>query len=484
MSAPDPASAERLTAAALATIADPFSFMLQRYRRQPELFVREVLGAEPDPWQLEMLTALGRDHRRLSIRSGHGCGKSAVLAWTMLWHMLTRFPQKTVVTAPSAPQLYDALWSELRTWAARLPGRWGTLLRVKSNRVELVDRPEESFISARTSRAETPEAMAGVHARFVLLVVDEASGVPEPVFETAQGSMSTPGAITLLTGNPTRSSGFFWRTHHVEADRWWTRHVSSIDSPRVDRAFVEDIVARYGRDSNAFRVRVLGEFPLSESNTLIPAVLVEQAMERAVDPDPEARIIWGVDPARFGADKSVLIKRAGWRVIEAPRDWSGLDTMQLTGQIRAEWDRTPGPFRPVAIVVDAIGIGAGVEDRLREQDLPTIGVNVGESPSVEGRFRRMRDQLWQECADWLASNKVELPWHERLRDDLASARYSFLSDGKLIVESKAEMRARGLPSCDFADALCLTFAPAALTATSLSRIRWHQRLRRGIKGIV
>ena len=473
-----------LSAEQLGSVKNPFAYAIQRFQRRPLEFVREVLGAEPDPWQRRTLSALQKGHRRISIRSGHGVGKTTLLSWVLLWHILTRFPQKSVCTAPSSPQLFDALWSELRGWIGKLPHAWQALLDPTSDRVTLRARPDESFISARTSRAESPEALQGVHSTWVLLIVDEASGVPEAVFEAATGSMSTPGAITVLTGNPTRSTGFFFRTHHSEADRWYTERVSSLDSPRVDREFVEEVAARYGRESNAFRVRVLGEFPSSQGDTLIGAELVEQAMERVLEFDPTAAEIWGVDAARFGTDSSVLVKRRDKMVPELPREWRGLDTMQLTGQVANEYNRTPANVRPKIIVVDSIGIGAGVEDRLRELEIPVIGVNVAETPSIEARFRRQRDELWQAAADWLTTRQVALPWDERLRDDLCAPRYDFTSDGRLIVESKAQMRSRGLLSPDRADALCLTFAPSAAMALAFQNMRWGKPIRRAIKGQV
>jgi phage terminase large subunit len=475
---------ERLTAGELAGLDNPFAYLMEKFGRRPLRFVTEVFNATPDPWQHQALVALETGHLRLSIRSGHGVGKTTFLAWVIIWHILCKYPQKTAVTAPSANQLYDALWAELRSWIGRLPQAWQDLLDITSDRVALRAKPDDSFVSARTSRAESPESLQGVHSANVLLIADEASGIPEAVFEAAQGSMSTPGAISILTGNPTRSTGMFHRTHTIEADRWWTRRVSSADSPRVDPGFVEEVANRYGRDSNAFRVRVLGEFPLSQGDTLIGAGLVESAMERSVTLDLGKQEIWGVDCARFGVDNSTLIKRRDKVVVEEPRAWAGLDTMQLTGQIVNEWNRASPAARPALIVVDAIGIGAGVEDRLRELNMPVIGLNVAETPSVEGRFRRLRDEVWQACAEWLGTRLVALPWHERLRDDLCGPRYKFLSDGRLVVESKPEMKSRGLPSPDFADALCNTFAPGAATAMAMGAVRWNQPIRRKIRGMV
>jgi len=468
----------------LAGIDNPFAFMIERYQRNPLAFVIEVLGAKPYDWQRKALIALGAGHTRISIRSGHGVGKTAFLSWVLLWHQLTRFPQKAICTAPSAPQLYDALWAELRTWISHLPLAWQELLDPTSDRVALRARREESFISARTSRAETPEALAGVHSRFVLLIVDEASGVPEQVFEAATGSMSTPGAITVLTGNPTRSTGFFHTTHTRESDRWFTMRVSSDECAHVDRGFIEDVIARYGRDSNAYRVRILGEFPLAQGDTLISADVVESAMERSMTIDQNQPEIWGVDPARFGVDSSVLIKRRDKVVIEPPRAWQGLDLMQLTGQITNEFLITAPINRPKLIVVDGIGLGSGVVDRMRELEMPYYEANVSEAASVEGYFRRMPDELWQRCADLLKTRQVALPKHDRLRDDLVAPRYSFLSNGKLVVESKAEMKARRLPSPDYADALCLTFINPAISAMALHHVGWAKPIRRNIRGVV
>jgi phage terminase large subunit len=460
-----------------ATTELSFASLLARYGRSSELFVREVLGLDPDPWQLDTLQALDRGVTRISIRSGHGVGKSTLIACVMLWFLVTRFPVKIVVTAPTASQLYDALWAEVRAFVKKLPMAWQNLLDVQADHISLKARPDEAFISARTSRAENPDSLQGVHSRSVMLVADEAAGVPEQVFEAASGSMSTPGAITILAGNPTRTTGFFWRTHMLESHRWFCKRVSCLDSPRVDPAYGAEMAERYGVDSNRYRVRVLGEFPLAEGDTLIPAVLVESAMTRPSDIDPSSPEIWGVDVARFGTDQSVLIKRKGNVVIEPPRRWQGLDLMSLTGAIVAETEIR----KPAALVVDSVGLGAGVADRLRELGLPVVDVNVSEAAS-SGKYVRLRDELWQAGRDWLATNVVSMPWDEGLRADLCGPKYAFDSSGRLKIESKDQMRSRGVPSPDAADSLILTFAPAAYLAAAYAMGRTGKPLRRNIKG--
>lgn len=449
-------------ASLIAQADNPLAVCVGQYHRQPNAFWVEVLGMQPDPWQREANRALAHGHTRLSIRSGHGVGKSTWGGGTICWFANTRAPFKVGVTAPSAPQLFDALWAETRVVFNRLPPAWRDLWDITSDRIALKLAPDECFVTARTARADKPEALQGLHSANLLFVVDEASGVDEQVFEAASGSMSTAGAMTLLTGNPTRATGYFWRTHNLERDRWWTRRVSSRDSPRVDPAFCDEIRDRYGETSNAYRVRVLGEFPLADEDTLIPAELVDSAMERDIAPAGLQNEIWGVDVARQGSDSSVLLRRRGNIVPEMPRRWANIDTMQLAGIIVAEYQAAPAHLRPALIVVDVIGLGAGVVDRLSEQNLPVLGLNVGEVPSVVGRFARMRDELWVRVREWLQSRQCRLPRDERLRADLCAPRVSYLSDGRLQVESKNSLRSRGFASPDLADALCLTFAPAGM----------------------
>jgi hypothetical protein len=441
-----------------------FDFALQRYNRAPIAFVREVLLQEPDAWQIEALRGFAKGFTRHSIKSGHGVGKSCLAAWVVLWFICTRAPFKCALTAPSAPQLFDVLWPELLKWMGRMPEQWQALWDVTTDHITLKS-DKECFVTARTSRPETPEAMAGLHSRNILLVADEASGIDEKVYEAASGSMSSSGAITLLIGNPTRDSGFFWRTHTLERDRWRCMTVSSAESTRVSPDYITEMSERYGPESNAFRVRVLGQFPSSSDDTFIPGELVDMAMNRDVPLDTGAAELWGLDPARYGADASVLIKRRGNVVTEPPRRWRNISTMELAGAVKYEYDLA-AQNRPTLIVIDSIGIGAGVVDRLQEQGLPVLGVNVSESPANANNFMRLRDELWARMREWLATRVVKLPKDDHFRGDLVSAKYTFSSTGKLQIESKESMRRRGLPSCDHADALMLTLAQQGLMVSS------------------
>ena len=454
----------------------------QAYYDDPVRFVREMLGAEPYEYQREFLEALARNERKMSVKSGHGTGKSTTASWAMLWFLLLRYPVKVVVTAPTSSQLFDAMFAELKRWINELPKELQELLNVKSDRVELLRAPAEAFISCRTARAETPEALAGVHSDNVLLIVDEASGVPEQVFEAAAGSMSGHNATTLMLSNPTRSSGTFFESHNRMANSWWTRTWSCEDSPLVSDEFVEEMRLRYGEESNAFRVRVLGQFPLSDDNTIIPFHLVEAAQHRDIVVAEETDVVWGLDVARFGSDATALCKRQGPVVTEL-RSWRGLDLMQTTGRVVAEYEALPPSKRPTEILVDSIGVGSGVVDRLRELDLPVRGINVAESPSMGDTYMNLRSELWFKCKAWLEDRSCKLPKDDQLQAELTAIRYSFTSSGKMKAESKDEMRRRGVGSPDLADALCLTMASDAATAQSGTFKSFRGELRRGMRGI-
>jgi hypothetical protein len=461
---------------------NPLTEFVLRYRDNPVLFVKEVLGATPYDYQEEFLNAISDGERKMSVRSGHGTGKSTSASWAMLWFLLLRFPNKVVVTAPTSSQLFDALFAELKRWINELPPHLQQLLTVKSDRVELTSAASEAFISARTSRAETPEALAGVHSENVLLVVDEASGVPEKVFEAAAGSMSGHSATTLLLSNPTRSSGTFYESQTRMSKSWWTRRWSCVDSPLVSNEFVEEMRERYGEESNAFRIRVLGEFPMADDDTIIPFHLAHSATQRDIEITPDIKPIWGLDVARFGTDKTALCKRYG-NVVTDIDAWQGLDLMQTVGRVMAEYEALPSSQRPTEILVDSIGVGGGVVDRLRELGVPVRGINVGEAPAMGKTYMNLRSELWFKTKGWLEDRSCKIPRDDQLVAELTGIRYAFTSSGKMKAESKDAMRKRGLKSPDLADALCLTMASDAVTALSGNNNNWNKSIRRNLKGI-
>ncbi len=493
-------------------VNNPLDAWIARYYHDPVLFVREVLGVEPYPWQITLMTNIARTwampveqvtsrDRKHSARSGHRVGKSTVIGWISLWALLTRFRVKVIITAPTSQQLYDALFAEMKSWARRLPSDVLALLTIKSDRIELTAAPEDAFIAASTSRQESPEALQGKHSDFVLLVGDEASGIPEAVFEASVGSMAAQRAIMLLASNPVRGSGYFFETHNQQSDSWTCYHISSLDIPTVDRVWVQDMIHKYGEDSNVYRVRVLGEFPKADSNTIIPLDLVLSAIDRDIRGVGEETVYWGFDVARHGDDASALVKRTRREVLEIPLRYRGQDTAQLAGQLLGQFQ---GALRkPTEIMVDVIGWGAGVVDIGRTLKLPVMGINVSESTTIDASasymgagYGNQRSQSWFEMAEWFRTRQVRLPpmprkgtpefaTYERFITELTMVRYRFNERGKLLVESKDELReVRKVGSPDMADALALTFLGRAAILQGEGRYQPKQSVRKLRKGIV
>ena len=444
---------------------------IEYLQKHPEEFPYIVYDKGPDgqpvkleEWQTECLKAL-RKKKRISIRAGHGVGKSAYLTFVIHWFMLTHYPCKVPCTANSQSQLFDVLWSELGVWHRCMKPEFKRLLIHKNDRIELSEDPANNFAVARTSRRENPEALQGFHSENVLFVIDEASGIDEKIFEVARGAMSTPGAITVMTGNPTRASGFFHNAFTKNRTRWFTKTVSCYDSTRVDPDYPKEIEEEYGKDSNVWRIRVAGLPPKEDSDAVIPRHLVDLAVGREVSQvGPE---VWGVDVARMGNDRSALAKRRGNVLTEPIKWWREKDSIQLSALIREEYDAAA--TKPVEICIDVIGVGAGVVDICAStHNLPVRGVNVAERPAIHSdKYERLRDELWFKMKEWFGGYQCSLPkaqsedvekLMEVFMDEMTSPRFAFTPSGKLKVESKPQMKARGLKSPDLAEAFLMTFA--------------------------
>lgn len=448
-------------------------------RDNPLLFVQGVLGVDaPEAWQVEALTALADGKTRLSIRSGHGVGKTTFLAWIVLWGLLCRGSDtKIPIAAGSRDQLRDTIQPEIGKWHRRLPEALQKQIKVDVERIAIAAAPEEAFAVFRTASKDNPQALAGFHATNLVFLIDEASAVAEIAFEVALGALSTPGAIVIMTGNPTKTSGFFYDSHHKTRDRWHAMRVSSEDVPRA-RGHIEDVIANYGKNSNRYRTRVLGEFPTQDDETVIPLDLVLAAKGRAVQMS-NVWPVWGLDVARFGDDTTALVMRQG-NTLLGLREWQQLDGAQVAGRVIAAYNALPFDQRPREIVIDIIGVGTAVYDILRLPGSPvkeiTTGCNVAEAASISEIDHRLRDQLWFAGRDWFAAKDCHIPTTfadpeeaklvEKLIAELTAPTYDFTSLGKRIVETKSDMKKRGVASPNVADAFLLSLAAGLYPRTN------------------
>lgn len=455
----------------------------------------------PRAWQKRTLKALGEfvramqvhDYTRAAeklrvykraIASGRGIGKSALLAWIAFWFLSTRIGSTTLISANTEDQLRTVTWGELSKWHTMLINRhWfdvsATSVRPQRWFEKLVQDDLQRgtkyyYIEAKVWSEENPDAYAGVHNPLgILLIFDEASGIPQSIWAVAEGYFTepVPDRIWLAFSNPRKPSGAFFECFHKNRDFWDTEHIDSREVEGTDTSVYESIIAQYGADSDEARVEVYGQFPRVGDTQFISPEMVKDALERPRYRDDSAPIVIGVDVARFGSDKTVIWVRKG-RDRLAVRKFSGLDTMQVVGRvIEAIRD-----FEPDLTCIDEGGLGAGVVDRLREQRFRVRGVNFG-SKADNGAWANKRSEMWGEMKEWLKTASIgsDSPnaYHEdrAFEADLTNVTYKVNSNGAIQLESKDAMKKRGIASPDEADGCALTFAYPVANKLSSQAIR-------------
>lgn len=453
-----------------------------RWIESPEAFVREELQAIPDPWQLEALAAAGRGDIRIAMKACKGPGKTAVLAWILWWWLLTRPRSKVVATSITEDNLKDCLWAETAKWRSRsriLQSQftWG------KERIACRAAPEEWFASARAwPKDADPEAqadtLAGVHADHVLFILDESGGIPRAVMAAAEAGLANAGkegrtALIIQAGNPTDPNGPLYDACSRDRHLWTVIEITGDpDSPRrssrVSISWAREMIAKWGRESPWTLVNVFGQFPPGATNALLSLEEVSEASRRVLgqaDYIEQPRIM-GLDVARFGDDRSVLAFRQGRVVFRLDKVWRHMDTMELAGQVAMQIDA----WEPDAVFIDVTGIGAGVVDRLRQLQYPMIIEIAFGGRSSNPHHKDKRTEMWWNMADWIRHGGGAIPNDSELIGELSAPRYKFGEDGRMKLESKEDMKARGLVSPDKGDAVALTFAlPVAPRAILMGR---------------
>jgi hypothetical protein len=429
----------------------------------------------PRKWQREVLAALrehiksnnGRidfDTLRLAVASGRGIGKSALVSWLTIWMLSTRIGSTTIISANSESQLRSVTWAEITKWLAMaLNSHWfevsATRLMPAKWLTELVERDLKKGtrywgVEGRLWSAENPDAYAGVHNYDgVMVVFDEASGIDDSIWSVTGGffTENTPNRFWLAFSNPRRNTGYFYEAFNSKRDFWHGKQVDARTVEGTDKAVYEQIIAEYGSDSYQAHVEVYGSFPNASDDQFIGSDIVDEAMAREKYKDASAPIIVGVDPARFGADSTVIAIRQGRDIVTIKR-YKGDDTMTVVGHVIDVIEE----YKPALVVIDEGGLGAGIVDRLKEQRYKIKGVNFGNKSKNPIMYGNMRAQMWGEMREWLKS--ASIPKDKFLKTDLISPMMKPDSRGTIFLESKKEMKSRGLASPDAADALAVTFA--------------------------
>jgi len=443
--------------------------VINHYHDHPVDMIKEIMGATPDPWQGEGFENLVKDHF-LAIKSGSGVGKSCEMAWAIIWFLFTRPFSKVPCTAPSSHQLYDILWSELYKWMSKSP----VLMNFFDwTQTKLAVRGHEPnwYAVARTSRVQSgsdvAEGLQGFHdEKNLLFVLDEASGIPDAVYPAVEGALTGEECYALLTGNPTRTTGFF---HDVFRNRKMAKFynhmtVSCYDSPRVSRRYIDMMESRYGKDHPIFQIKVLGEFPEADESLLVPPSYLDMMLNNSPVDCRGFSTEFGVDVGRSNS-ASVLCIRQGYEVLKwDERLKKGLVT-DVPEIVRWVVDYI-AEYKPTHVKVDANGIGAGVYDLLKEtygnMIAPVIGM-ASPGDNVKDRYLNLRAQGYWELRE-LVPNLYSKTWPDRLVAELGDIRTKATVNMKTKIESKDDMLARSMKSPDYADAMYMAFLNSDLCA--------------------
>jgi len=516
--------------------------LIARWYNNPVLFAWEACGVRLWRRQREICKAVvAKWPCRVAVKSGHKVGKSLTLAVLALWWWMTRRNSRVVMTAPTARQIRSTLWREVRNlWQkaaqrlAILGGLGGRLYDLPEHGLKTIESSDQSEVVGFSSKQ--PENVAGTSGENVLYLIDEASGVPRPVFEAIDGNRAG-GASVLLFSNPTKTSGEFFDAFHTKAHLYTRISISSEETPNVisgkrvvpglaTRQWIQEKREEYGPDylnDPRYRVRVLGEPPLGGTNKVIPAVELETAKQRWFDfagmvldrsdlaRDPERRmqlfrdpgaiakvrarwtakdatqgpLVIGVDPSWGLGDLSTIYPRRGLRMF-APvsfagdGDNAGIAVANLVLQTARE--HRIGVERAY-VLIDCIGVGASATDQLKlyPEEITLVPVNSGKAPvgkGAETEYRNLRAQIAFAVRRWLRKGGSFEP-HALTEGDLREPEYSIAATGEVIVEPKLKIKERIDRSPDHGDAFglaCCDFLVGKLPSMRPQDARYKNRV--------
>lgn len=429
--------------------------MLETWRNDPAKFMRDVLSGEPWEKQVEIMEAV-RDNTRVAVKSCSSSGKSWTAGGIVLWFLLTHVPSTVITTAPTQRQVRDILWREIhsRYYGAKIP-LGGKLLTTELQ----YDEVSKWFAVGLTTTEK--ERFLGYHNTNVLVVADEASGIPEEIWEAIENPLSSGDTHLLMIGNPTQHEGSFFRAFEPNSG-YHTIHISYKDTPNfrddipdvpflINPGWVESRRREWTEDSPLWQIYIMGEFAAEELGRLIPTVWIDTA--RNADMTPTGGVVMGVDTAREGEDENVAIVRRGSKMLYMDT-WHEADTMKTADRIAAIADM----WFPVQINIDKAPIGVGVLDRLRVLDYPAVGIGVGEAAYHPKQFLNIRAEMFWNLRQLFQNQQIDILDDPELINQLSYLKYEVKAgEEKIKIEGKKDMKARGLKSPDRADALALAF---------------------------
>lgn len=435
---------------------------------------------KPRQWQIDELNRItdfiGENKKRASMdlppliynsatSSGRGPGKSALVSWLAMWHVSTNIGSTTMISANTESQLSSKTFGEIGKWQTlSLSGEWfeKSSLRLKPKdwftdqvkRHKKID-PSLYYVDGVLWNEDNPDAFAGAHNPIgMMLIFDEASGIPQPIWTVSEGFFTDLSVYRFwfVFSNPRKNTGPFFECFHKHRNYWYTRQIDSRTVEGLDQTKFQEIIDKYGEDSDEARIEVKGEFPRQGDRQFISREIVGGAVVRDLERyDDHAALLMGVDIARYGDDSTVIRFRRGRDARSIPAvKLKGADNMKVANMCADLIDK----FAPDGVFIDA-GAGSGVIDRLREMGYKVFEVGFGTASEADEYFDH-RTELWARMREWLGGAMIDND--QELIDDLTGPEYEFGGrEDKIRLEAKEKMKKRGLASPDNGDALAVTF---------------------------
>lgn len=426
--------------------------LIKRCKQDPVFFAEEVLGLTLWAKQKEILRSICKN-ANTCIASGHGIGKTFIMAVAVLWFLYTHKDSKVITTAPTARQVENILWAAIRDLHAKSKiSLGGKVLKLS------ITLDEEWF--AMGFSTDDAEKFQGHHAEDILVVFDEAPGVPATIYEASNGLLTTKGAKWVLIGNPTSSSGNF--ADKFKDSHWNKISISCYESPAVKnpqgwpklttQKWIDERKEEWGETSPLFISRVLGQFPEEGEDTLIPLSWIVKASRN--DKIKAKSQVWlGVDVAQYGNAKTVITRYSNGKVLEKQRTHAKKDLMEVCGLVVKEaMNSSPGLM---CITIDDTGLGGGVTSRLRELGYPVNPMSFVRRPKRPQQFKGLRDEAYWELREMFRAGEIAIPDDGELISQLSAFKYKVDSRNRIVIETKDDMRKRGLKSPDKADSLMI-----------------------------
>jgi len=415
----------------------------------------------PDTWQKDVLDDLSADLKRaeqeggpvrIAVASGHGIGKTALIAWIIHAYMLTRPNCFVTVTANTERQLMSKTWRELAKWHNM--SAFAELLVLEKTKYTHKDEPMTWICNATPWSETNSESFAGQHEKYSMVLMDEASSIADEIWNVVAGSLTTDGATHIAFGNPTRNEGWFYNVFHKLSHRWNTRSIDSRTAKMANKAYFQELVDDYGIEDDFVRVRVLGKFPRSSSNQFFAQKDIEAAVVRSV-PDEELAlhpVVMGVDIARFGENATVICWRQGPKLLRFEK-YPDTDMVEASKHILRAQSAIPAQ----TIFIDESGIGGSVVDILSHAGVDNVTpVNAAWTSSNPSLYTNKRHDLFRSMRKWMLS--ADIPDNADFLEDLRIiTEVMSRKTRKVAILSKPEMKRLFKRSPDFADAVSMTF---------------------------